>query len=220
MIAVIYFWRIKPIHLPLAILHMALDRIYLRGNNKIKFYKSLGTGKGETFTPGDANALRWGLLVTLDSKDFEAFNNSVLINSWRKFSVSEYRANLQPISSRGMWAGNQPFEENQIQGWNGKIAAITRARIKWNLNSKFFKSVPPVTLSLKNSPGLLGAIGIGEAPIGLQGTFSRWSSAQDIRNFAYNGAAHSTVIDQTRELNWYAEELFARFAILEEHGEF
>ena len=114
MIAVIYFWRIKPIHLPLAILHMALDRISLRGNNKIKFYKSLGTGKGETFTPSDANALRWGLLVTLDSKDFEAFNNSVLINSWRKFSVSEYRANLQPISSHGMWAGNQPFEENKI----------------------------------------------------------------------------------------------------------
>jgi hypothetical protein len=219
MITVIYFWRIKLIYLPLAIFHMGFDHLSLIFNRKIKFYKLLGTGKGETFTPRDADPRRWGLIVTLKKEHFESFNNSGTVNSWRKFAKSEYRAILQPISSKGSWSAKNPFAiENSSLNWDGPIAAITRARIKWRLNNKFWRAVPPVTLSLKSTPGLLSAIGIGEAPIGLQGTFSRWQSASAIKDFAYRGAAHQKAITQTSELDWYAEELFARFAIIEEHG--
>ncbi len=219
MITVIYFWRIKLIYLPLAIFHMGFDHLSLIFNRKIEFYKLLGTGKGETFTPRDADPRRWGLIVTLKKEHFESFNNSGTVNSWRKFAKSEYRAILQPISSKGSWSAKNPFaKENASLNWDGPIAAITRARIKWRLNNKFWRAVPPVTLSLKSTPGLLSAIGIGEAPIGLQGTFSRWQSASAIKDFAYRGAAHQKAITQTSELDWYAEELFARFAIIEEHG--
>ena len=86
--------------------------------------------------------------------------------------------------------------------------------------SDAWHAVPPVTVSLKSSPGLLSAIGIGEAPIGLQGTFSRWESGAALRTFAYQGQAHIAAIQATKDLDWYAEELFARFAIIEEHGGF
>jgi hypothetical protein len=60
---VAYFWRIKPRAIPFALAAMALDRFVLRSSPNVGFFKSLGTGKGETFTPRDANPLRWGLIA-------------------------------------------------------------------------------------------------------------------------------------------------------------
>jgi hypothetical protein len=73
-------------------------------------------------------------------------------------------------------------------------------------------------MSLKSAPGLISAIGIGEAPIGLQGTFSIWESGVAIKNFAYRGAAHQKAIADTSTYKWYSEELFARFALKDIRG--
>ena len=197
---------------------MAIDRITLSRNKNVTFFKSLGSGKGETFTPKDADAKRWGLLVVIDSAGEDAFDASPLISSWRKISTAEYRAVLQPISSHGMWSKRKPFEPSAPANFEGQVVAITRARIKASQTLRFFKSVPPVTASLHSSPGLISTIGIGEAPIGLQGTFSLWESMQAIKDFAYKGAAHRQAIAQTTEFDWYAEELFARFAVREIRG--
>jgi len=194
---------------------MGFDRFRLMLDKNVSFHKSLGTGKGETFTPSDADALQWGLIASVE--DVEKFDNSFVIKRWRRISVSEYRAVLEPISSHGQWAGKEPFVAT-AKDWDGAVAAVTRARIKWSQNFRFWRSVPPVTVSLKSAPGLIAAIGIGEAPIGLQGTFSLWESAAAIREFAYKGAAHQKAIADTSTYNWYSEELFARFAVLEQRG--
>ena len=210
-----YFWRIKPSAVPFAFLAMAIDRFALSRSANVGFYKSLGTGKGETFTPADANTLRWGLIAQVN--DIEAFDHSLVVKRWRKNSVDEFRAVLEPISSHGQWAGKEPFVAS-VKDWTGPVAAITRARIKWHQNFRFWRSVPPVTISLKSAPGLMAAIGIGEAPIGLQGTFSLWESSDAIKNFAYKGAAHQKAIADTATYNWYSEELFARFAVKDMRG--
>jgi hypothetical protein len=212
---VAYFWGIKPTAVPFALLAMALDRFALHRSANVGFYKSLGTGKGETFTPADANTLRWGLVVKVN--DIEAFDQSSVVKRWRKNSIDEFRAVLEPISSHGQWAGKEPFVAS-AKDWDGPVAAITRARIKWHQNFRFWRSVPPVTISLKSAPGLMAAIGIGEAPIGLQGTFSLWESSAAIKNFAYKGAAHQKAIADTATYNWYSEELFARFAVKDMRG--
>ena len=212
---VAYFWRIKPSAIPFALLAMAVDRFTLSRSKNVGFYKSLGTGKGETFTPADANSLRWGLIAQV--QDLEAFDQSLVVKRWRTRSVEEFRAILEPISSHGKWAGKEPFVASATN-WDGLVVAITRARIKWHQNFRFWRSVPPVTMSLKSAPGLVAAIGIGEAPIGLQGTFSLWESSAAIREFAYKGAAHQKAIADTATYNWYSEELFARFAVKEMRG--
>jgi len=212
---VAYFWRVKPSAVPFAILAMALDRFALRSSSNVGFFKSLGTGKGETFTPADANTLRWGLIAQVN--DIEAFDQSLVVRRWRKNSVDEFRAVLEPISSHGQWAGKEPFVAS-VKDWDGPVVAITRARIKWHQNFRFWSSVPPVTISLKSAHGLTAAIGIGEAPIGLQGTFSLWESSDAIKNFAYKGAAHQKAIADTATYNWYSEELFARFAVKDMRG--
>ena len=212
---VAYFWRIKPSAIPFALLAMAVDRFTLSRSKNVGFYKSLGTGKGETFTPADANSLRWGLIAQV--QDLEAFDQSLVVKRWRTRSVEEFRAILEPISSHGKWAGKEPFVASATN-WDGPVVAITRARIKWHQNFRFWRSVPPVTMSLKSAPGLVAAIGIGEAPIGLQGTFSLWESSAAIREFAYKGAAHQKAIADTATYNWYSEELFARFAVKDVRG--
>ena len=217
MITTIYFWRIKAIFIPLAIIFMAINKIQLKRLSGITFIKLLGTGKGESFTPRDANPLRWGMLITVSENQIDMLDKSFVVKSWQKICISEYRVLLKPISSHGFWSGKQPFAVDKFE-WAGKIAAVTRARIVWRKNLIFWRAVPPVTESLHQSPGLLNAIGIGEAPIGLQGTFSIWQDAVSLRDFAYKGQAHSEAIRATSANQWYSEELFARFAVIEERG--
>jgi hypothetical protein len=214
----VFFWKIKARYIPWAILHMGLDRLALARRSDVKFWKLLGAGKGETFTPRDADILRWGLLVVVD-KDSE-IANSKMIKRWNKKSQSQFSAQLSPISVNGAWSKKSPFDQipKVTNDWSGKVVAITRARIKWRKNVIFWNSVPPVTTSLHSSPGLISAIGIGEAPIGLQGTFSIWESGEAIKNFAYSGAAHKEAIKATHRHAWYAEEMFARFALIESRG--
>ena len=217
MITTIYFWRIRAIFIPLAIIFMAINKMQLKRLSGVTFIKLLGTGKGESFTPRDADPFRWGMLITVSENQIDMLDKSFVVKSWQKICISEYRVLLKPISSHGFWSGKQPFAVDKFE-WAGKIAAVTRARIVWRKNLIFWRAVPPVTESLHQSPGLLNAIGIGEAPIGLQGTFSIWQDAASLRDFAYKGQAHSEAIRATSANQWYSEELFARFAVIEERG--
>ena len=217
---VVYFFTIRRKSTPFAFLSMAIDRMRTRKFTGISFAKMLGTGTGETFTPQDANLYRWGIVVVIDENQIDAFDSSSVITGWRKRSTSEMRAILSPLSSHGLWSKKNPFDftANKSQP-DAQIAAITRARIKWNRNFTFWGAVPPVVTDLHSSPGLIAAIGIGEAPIGLQGTFSLWQSASALRDFAYKGKAHQVAIAQTESIGWYSEELFARFEVLELRGQ-
>jgi hypothetical protein len=199
---------------------MAIDRLRTRSFTGISFSKLLGTGSGKTFTPSDADLNRWGMVVVVDENQIVSFDQSSIVNNWRKRSTSEFRAVLAPLSSHGLWAKRNPFDfTSPLSHPDAQIAAITRARIKWNKNFTFWGAVPPVVTDLHSSPGLIAAIGIGEAPIGLQGTFSLWQSASALRDFAYKGKAHQVAIAQTESIGWYSEELFARFEVLELRGQ-
>ena len=219
-VTVAYFFAIPRKNIPFAFLSMAIDRIRSRKFTGISFSKLLGTGTGKTFTPSDADLTRWGMVVVVEKNRLADFDSSSIVNNWRKRSTSEFRAVLSPLSSHGLWAKQNPFDFTApLSNPDAQIAAITRARIKWHKNFRFWGAVPPVVTDLHNSPGLMTAIGIGEAPIGLQGTFSLWKSAAALRDFAYKGQAHQVAIKQTETIGWYSEELFARFEVLELRGE-
>ncbi|CAB4865373.1 unannotated protein [freshwater metagenome] len=217
-VTVAYFWRISKSSIPFALLRMALDRGGLRRTKGVLFAKMLGTGNGETFTPKDADSTRWGAIITIEENQLTALDSSRIITRWRNKSQSEFRALLDPIASHGHWSKENPFSYSTTSA-NGAVIAITRARIATLKNAIFWSAVPPVTKSLHNSPGLIAAIGIGEAPLGLQGTFSYWKSAKDLKEFAYKSSAHQEVIAATARNKWYREELFARFSVREVRGE-
>lgn len=219
MIAVLYIWKSRKWALPWVFMQMATNPYKFRKFPGVTFAKSLGTGNGITFTPRDADLNQWGALLVFSTEDaVENFDNSKFIQRWKNNSTEQFRVILQPLSSHGLWAKVKPFGEPTPIKWDGKICALTRARIKWWRNFQFWRAVPPVTKDLHSQAGLLAAIGIGEAPIGLQGTFSIWRDSPALRTFAYESEAHKKAIAQTAQLQWYSEELFARFGVREIRG--
>ena len=213
-------WGVPTRAVPRAFMHMGLDRWALRREpRRPMFAKLLGTGNGETFTMRDADAHHWALLTTwADAEDAVAFTHGPLMSTWMRFASEHCAFALEPITSHGRWADREPFAPSADPQWPGAIAAITRARIRPSQWLAFWRSVPEVSADLRSDPGVLFTLGIGEAPVGLQGTFSVWRSAQAVREFAYRRPAHQKVIEETARRSWYSEELFARFAVLSATG--
>jgi heme-degrading monooxygenase HmoA len=199
---------------PLAASRTALDRLHLRGLPGLTFARSLGTGHGRSFTPRDADPRRWALLtVWRDRESAAAFATDQVPVRWQRHAEETWRVDLRPLSARGRWSGRAPFGDPGTVGSDGPVAALTRARIATARSLRFWRALPPVTAALAAAPGLRLAFGIGEAPVGLQGTFSVWESAEALRRFAYADPAHAGVVARTPAERWYAEELFARFAV-------
>ena len=210
-------WRVE--RLAPALLRMATGRRQLRGVDGLRFAKLLGTGSGRTFTPGDADLQHWGLLTVWDdTRAADTFAGHQVPRGWDEVAAEHLRVRMVPIAARGQWSGKEPFEPAAPGRHEGPVAAITRARLRPSRALSFWKAVPPVVDALTVAPGLRLAIGVGEAPIGLQGTFSLWDSGRDLVDFAYRSPAHVESIERTQPSRWYAEELFARFAVLEVEG--
>lgn len=193
---------------------MGAQRRSVRALPGLQFAKLMGTGSGETFTMRDADPRHWALLTTwVDDSYAHAFDESRVARVWSDGADEQLTVTMRPLVTRGKWSGRDPFAVPDTKAGPGPIAAITRARIKPRMWTKFWSSVPPVSLDLRSDPGVVFTLGIGEAPVGLQGTFSIWRSAKAISDFAYRRPAHAEVVRKTHELDWYAEEMFTRFQV-------
>ncbi len=210
--AALYIFTVRRSAIPFAFLQMAIGRRTARNLPGVSFAKLMGTGTGKTFTPSDADLKQWAILFV--ANDLDVVDRSTFVKRWKKRSTSVDRYLLNPVSSNGQWSKREPFVVGALSKNDGPVVAITRARLKWSQAIRFWRSIPPVVTDLHNSPGLLFSIGIGEAPIGLQGTFSVWQSESALRDFAYKNAPHRAAIEDTKRFDWYSEELFARFELV------
>jgi len=164
------------------------------------FTKALGTGRG--FLPHQADLTRWARLTTWSRRPDPAP---------LPYATESWQVDLRPLASRGSWSGTQPFGDPH-EDFSGTTAVLTRARLRPSRAARFYAAVPAVSRTLTGAPGLRVSLAVGEAPVGWQGTFSVWESRAQLRAFAHDGA-HRDVITRTSTVGWYAEELFARFAV-------
>lgn len=213
-------WKVAPQAVPRALWRMAVDRRAVSNLPGAQFGKLLGTGDGRTFTVRDADPLHWAVLVSWDSPaDAERYEDSRPVSAWRGFATERLQVRLAPLSSRGRWSGREPFGPARSgEDDGGPVASITRARLRPTKAASFWRAVPPVAADLHRVPGLRCAIGVGEAPLGFQGTFSLWDSTSAMKEFAHRRSAHRAVMAATPREDWYAEEMFARFRVLEVRG--
>jgi hypothetical protein len=205
----LHVWRVPPRRVPAAMLLIGLGRS--RRPPGVRFAKFLGTGTGVSFGLGDADLTRYAA-VTVSERD-------VRFAGWERVAVSSARVELEPLTSRGRWSGVEPFGPPTRKKPVGMVLALTRARLRPSKALTFWRAIPPVAAELASASGLLARFGIGEAPIGWQGTVSLWRDATDLTRFAYRQPEHRAVIARTPVDRWYAEELFARFAVLGIEGD-
>lgn len=197
----LHVWRVPRRKLPATFLRLARDPRRLRAMPGVRFVKLLGTADG--FGPGDADLTRYAAVIVADREvPFEPREQE----SWA-------RLDLVPVHSRGTWAGQEPFTPAGRDMPDGMAVALTRARLRPTRAAAFWTAIRPVAQEAAAAPGLLARFGIGEAPIGWQGTVSVWRNAADLKAFAYRQPEHRAVIARTPTDRWYAEDLFARFAV-------
>lgn len=218
-IVTVHVWGISARRIPQALARMARGNGSTKRQRGVTFTKQLGTG-GDRFTVTDPDPRHWVLLtVWEDTKSAAQADELPAVRRWDAIADEQWRADLKPLSSHGVWSKREPFGTLPTPTrHDGPVAAITRARLVPSKALTFWRATPPVANSLRDSPGLLTAFGIGEAPIGLQGTFSVWESAAALRAYAYESEAHSRAIQATQEIGWYGEELFSRHAVLNATG--
>lgn len=213
--------RVKSRHILIAFSLMARQRLSMHKLPGLTFYKLMGTGSGKTFTVRDADLNHWCVLSVWETQeDSLAYLTSRPARQWRKIALTEANIELEPLSAKGTWAKKSPFGNPVPEKWDGLTAALTRASIKPRWWREFWRSVPPVSADLNSTAGLITSLGIGEAPIGLQGTFSIWETNESITAFSSKQKPHAAVIARTHETGWYSEELFARFKVTKLSGTF
>lgn len=208
-----HLWRV-PRAAP-ALRRVAIDRFALRRFRDAGFARVLGTASGTTYAPRDAQLRRWAVLATwADPAAAADFEHSRFIGRWDDAATERWSAQLVPNSARGRWSRREPFGRPERHELDGPVIALTRARLHPLRARRFRQAVGPVARQLSGRDGLVFGLGIGEWPVGLQGTFSMWSTASALRDFAYGPGAHREVVRRTPGERWFSEELFARFSIL------
>jgi len=229
--AVLTIIRYKKRFIYFALMAMAIHRLPLLLNKKIRFHKTLGCGQGGTFSKLP-DWQQWGLLAVTN----EEFNTGIsdindhwqllktvygkFITGWWKFFGCEiWTVLLQPIEGHGTWDGKQAFGElPQKSDYEGMIAVLTRATIRRKKLARFHEHVEAVSIDMKKAEGFLFSVGIGESPRLRQATFSIWQSKEQMKQFAYKMKNHAEVIQKTRKENWYSEDMFVRFKVKQTWG--
>ena len=209
--------RYRTILIPFALLAMAILRFPLMLNDKCSFWKLMGCGKNGTF---DLNPdwQQWALLAVWNTK--EDYHKSSFIHFWwNLFTYERWTIFMEPLISHGKWDSKEPFTNSKATGnFHGPIGVLTRATIRFNKLKSFWSNVEPVARLMEGSPGYITSVGVGEAPLFRQATFSVWENMESMKSFAYGSKEHAEVIRKTRQENWYSEELFARFQIISSYG--
>jgi hypothetical protein len=214
-----HVWRVPVRRVPRALVAVAADRRRIRRTPGVAFAKMLGACRSGRFGIRDADPTRWMLITSwVDADAAHCFDHSSVLSAWTRGAEEIWTATLRPLAAQGRWSRRVAFGCPPGDSWAGPVAAITRGRIRLSQLPAFWRSVPAINADLVERDGLFVAFGIGEAPIGVQGTFSLWRDSAALTRFAYDGAPHRTAISEAARRHWFAEALFARFAVLATAG--
>jgi hypothetical protein len=190
---------------------LARDRFMLRGVDGLEFQRVLGTGKGNDTSPS-ADLSRTALfLMWQDEGALCDFLRSHHVARRMNDAREHWHVKLRSAGGSGAWKGRTVPTLLDRGSERGRIAVITRAHVRMRSWRSFGAAGVPVDHSLKRADGLLNVVGIGEAPVGMLGTFSMWQSTEHMKQWAYQSPQHQEVMRRTRDERWYGEEMFARF---------
>lgn len=183
----------------------------------LRFAKFLGSGfeGGFGLRP---SLTRHGLLcVFKGSEAADAFLSSPWLSALDGRTTQWCWFKLQAFSSKGRWSGcaigaGAPVPQGE------PVASLTRASIRWSRLARFWRLSPPAEASLAGAAGCSLAVGLGEAPLVRQATFSVWSSVEAMNAYARSGA-HQQAISQAYGGRYFSESMFVRWRVLARGGQ-
>ncbi len=183
----------------------------------LRFAKVMGSGHGGGFGLRPS-ASHQGLVCVFDSRaQAQAFVDGPVFAQYRE-RARELCVGLFGIqSSRGAWDGvswtAQAAEMDGDMPPGGLVAAITRASILPTKAPAFWRMAPAAQAQLPQAEGCLVSMGLGEAPLLRQCTFSIWRDTAAMDAYARSGA-HSKAIAATYRNGFFSESMFVRMRVL------
>ena len=190
-----------------------LERLRLRRLPGLSWGRHLGTSSGDRTLGGDP--ARWAWFCSWDDPGAAAKFHDDL---HRRLEPSEVATlHLRAVRARGRWGGHELPAAAGGDVPSGPLVVLTRARVRPTRWRAFRGAVPQVDADLAGAPGLLRSVGVGEWPVLVQGTLSLWRDVAAMSSFA-SSQAHRVAVRRTSDERWYAEELFARFAVERAQG--
>ncbi len=221
-VAVLLMTRVHLPAVPWALWRLVRGSGALRQVPGLRFARVLGSGRqgGFGLKPGlDCQ----GVFAMFDSEDAaqQFAQQSPVARAYRQRAAEGFTAVLRASSSRGSWAGqgmaasaaidDSPVAKPSLPGLPGvPVAALTRASIKPSKALRFWRHSPPAEAELAAAPGCQLAVGLGEAPVLRQATFSLWDSPQAMDAFARHGS-HQRAIRASYDGGFFSEWMFVRF---------
>lgn len=182
------------------------------------FAKVMGSGEGGGFTLRPS-ATHQGLILIFDGLKNAADHLKSADLELHKEKAREWWQGVMAVHTcRGSW--------NQL-GWQSHelwpqgddpIAtphevSLTRASIRASKAISFWKHAPEAQSDLLAAPGCELAVGLGEAPLLRQCTFSLWSDSQSLVSYAHHGA-HLRAIAAAQKHRFFTESMFVRMKVL------
>lgn len=197
----------------------------LRKTPGLRFAKVMGSGQGGGFSLRPS-ASHQGLIALFDSAEQgAAFLNGPHVLAQRERARHCWGALLAVQSARGHWDGQAWGQANAAELGSppggaaaSPLAVLTRASIRAHKAVAFWRHAPASQLDLATRPGCLLAMGLGEAPLVRQCTFSLWRDTAAMLAYAHSGP-HRQAIEAAQRNGFFSESLFVRMAVLQQIGQ-
>jgi len=215
-VAVLLLAELAPGHRAWGWSRIALGARPHRSVSGLRFAKALGSGERGGFGLRPSPT-RQGLFALFNGESAaDAFLSSSAVESYRARSTELCTMKLRATSSRGRWAG-QDIGVSAMPAQGGIVAALTRAAIRPLQAHRFWRRSPLTEAALQGAEGCLLAVGLGEAPLLRQATFSLWRDLAAMDAYARSGA-HQQAIMAAHRGGWFSESMFVRFVPLQIRG--
>jgi hypothetical protein len=182
----------------------------------LRFARVLGSGYDGGFGLKPSLSRQGLLCAFADDAAASDFLRSPYVEGFRRHSRECLTARLKAYSCRGSWGGRKLALSTGVPA-DGPVAALTRASIRPGRAAEFWRKAPPAEVSLASARGCMLAVGLGEAPVLRQATFSVWDSVASMDAYARTGA-HLEAIRASHAGGYFSESMFVRFVPVELRG--
>ena len=192
------------------------------------FAKVMGSGHGGGFGLRPS-ATHQGLITMFDHADqAQAFLAGPVVQGYKDRASEFWSGMLEVLSARGQWDGQAwgPTPPTQL-GYQAAaandpsdprpLAALTRASIRPAKAMAFWRNAPAAQNAMKTAEGCQLAMGLGEAPLVRQCTFSLWRDTPAMLAYAHQGA-HQQAIEAAYRHHYFSESMFVRMRVLSQQG--
>ena len=196
-----------------------------KGTPGLLFTKVMGSGHQGGFSLRPS-ATHQGLICVFDHADnADTFVNGPWFAAYQERAKQCMASVLAITSCKGAWDGrawevtsSEQLGRYAFDAVLPNMAAITRASIRPAKAVAFWRYAPAAQADLSKAPGCQVAMGLGEAPLVRQCTFSVWENTQAMLDYAHTGA-HQQAIAAAYKNDFFSESMFLRMRVLRTVGD-